>query len=479
MKMGRGTFYLMVAEATFVLSGWAIHVGAGRILGDAQYGIFVLLLSLLTHYRIFLATGVNRAVSKYISEDPSLLKAVERQALKLQVVLGLALCAAVLLLAPVLARLWQKPELTSYIRLTGLFFPAFGVYSVYRGSLNGLKLFGKEALVENVYSLLKAAGFFALIYLFRDRVAGAVIGYLLAIAGAIVLARISLPAAEAGKPRTFPVMKIVAFAFPVLLLSFGNSLLQSLDLYFIQALLPAAETARATSYYGCAQQFAKIPYLLLYALSLTLFPNISETTAAAGREEATARTIRKALRAGILIALPLACLISAQAPGLIRLVYGKSFLAGADSLSLLIFGQIFLSFLIVLSTIVTAGGFPWLSFSLVALTVALSAGANYLLVPRYGILGAAAATTIACGLGMTGAAIAVRKRFGALLRPLSAIRIVLASALLYAAARALSPSGWIVLPVFAGLFILYLLVLIAVREIDGDDRKMLLSLVRG
>jgi stage V sporulation protein B len=476
--MGRGTFHLMVAEGIFVLSGWAIHVGAGRILGESQYGIFVLLLSLLTHYRIFLATGVNRAVSKYVSEDPSRLRSVERGALKLQFTLGWALCGLVALLAPALSRLWQRPELTGYIRLTGLFFPAFGLYSVYRGSLNGLKLFGREALVENVYSLLKAAGFFALIFLFRDRLAGAVVGYLVAIVGAIVMARLSLPDRGSSSALPFPVLKIVAFAFPVVLLSFGNSLLQSLDLYFLQALLPAERLAAASSYYGCAQQFAKIPYLLLYALSLTLFPNISEVTAA-GKSAEAARTIGKALRAGLFLSLPLACLISALAPGLIRLVYGENFVGGAHALSLLIFGQIFLSFLIVLSTIITAGGYPWISFSLVAATAALSAVANYFLVPGHGIMGAAGATTLAGAIGMAAAALVVQARFGALLRPLSVLRIVLASALLYAAGRLLSPSGWIVLPAAAGLFILYLLLLVLLREIDGDDRKMVLSLLRG
>ncbi len=478
MKMGRGTLHLMVAEGIFVLSGWAIHVGAGRILGESQYGIFVLLLSLLTHYRIFLATGVNRAVAKYVSEDPSRLRQVERKALRLQFALGWALCGLVFLLAPALSRLWQRPSLASYIRLTGLFFPAFGIYSVYRGSLNGLKLFGKEALVENVYSVLKAAGFFALVFLFRDRVTGAVVGYLVAIVGAIALARFCLPSREGSPAASFPLARIVAFAFPVVLLSFGNSLLQSLDLYFLQALLPAGQTAAASSYYGCAQQFAKIPYLLLYALSLTLFPNVSELVAAARKEE-TARMIGKALRAGLLLALPLAALISALSPSLIRLVYGGGFVPGAGALSLLIFGQVFLSFLIVLSNVVTAGGCPWISLALVAFTTALSAGANYLLVPAAGIMGAAGATTVAGAIGMAAAAVFVRRRFGASVLPLSALRIVLGSALLYAAARLLSPAGWAVLPAAAGLFVAYLLLLAVLGEIDANDRKMLRSLMQG
>ena len=46
--MGHGTIYLMVAELMFVLSGWIIHIGSKRVLGLTDYGIFGILLSLLT-----------------------------------------------------------------------------------------------------------------------------------------------------------------------------------------------------------------------------------------------------------------------------------------------------------------------------------------------------------------------------------------------------------------------------------------------
>ena len=80
---------------------------------------------------------------------------------------------------------------------------------------------------------------------------------------------------------------------------------------------------------------------------------------------------------------------------------------------------------------------------------------------------------------MASAAVLVRRRFGASLRPLSALRILLASALLYAAARLLAPAGWAVLPAAAGLFAAYLLLLAVLGEIDAEDWKVLRSLMQG
>ncbi len=81
--------------------------------------------------------------------------------------------------------------------MTGFFLPVFGIYSVYRGTLNGFTQFGKEARVSIVYSLFKISFLFLLIYLFGrwwdQRLYGAVSGYLLAIIGAAVIARASCP----------------------------------------------------------------------------------------------------------------------------------------------------------------------------------------------------------------------------------------------------------------------------------------------
>ncbi|MFH1038940.1 MAG: oligosaccharide flippase family protein [PVC group bacterium] len=474
--MVRGTAYLMIAEAMFVVSGWVIHVGSKRILGLADYGTFGILLSLLTLYRIFLASGVNRAVSRYISREPELARSIRRQALKLQITIGAVLCLAIWLAAPGLSRIWRNDAFTGYIRLTGFFLPIFGAYAVYRGTLNGYTLFGQEARVSIIYSLSKIAFVFLLIFLFGywggERLYGAVTGYLAAIAAAVILARAACPPGELIPGRVFPIREIVRFAFPVVLFSFIISLIQHLDLYFVRA-RAGDGVELAAGWYTCAQQFARIPYMLLYALSLTLFPNIAASTAAPGGEEITAGMIRQALRGGIFLVLPMAALIGGAAAPLVGWVYGADSVEAGGALQILIFGQTLLALLMVLTTIITAQGRPWLAFLLVTATLLLDAVLNYFLIPVYGIRGAALATTIAAGVGMAGAGVVVCRRFHALFPPLPTVKIALAAALLFLLARWWSPSGWMILPAFILLSALYLLLLLAARESDRSDLNML------
>ncbi len=481
MKMLRGTAYLAGAEVVFVLSGWIIHVGSKRILGLADYGTFGILLSLLTLYRIFLATGVNRAVSRAVARQPELDRSIRRGALQLQLTLGLGLGLAIWLAAPGLSRIWGDPAFTGYIRLTAFFLPAFGLYSVYRGVLNGHTRFGSEARVSAIYSALKVIFLFLLIALFLaldlDPLYGAVGGYLAAIIAAVFLARAFCPPAAGGPGRSYPLGKIVSFAFPVVLFSFILSLVQHLDLYFVRALVPG-DAGVAAGLYTCAQQFARIPYMLLYALSLTVFPVVAARTALPGGREAAAGVIRRALRGGILLVLPLAALIGGMAGPLLGWVYGPDSAAGGPALEILIFGQTLLALLLVLATIITARGRPWTSFVLVTATLALSALFNRIWVPADGIRGAAIATTLAAGLGAAGGGLIVYRLFGALFPPFPTLKIAAAAALIFVLGRWWSPAGWMLPPALAALAVLYLVLLFLLREIKTGDGKMLLALFR-
>ncbi len=481
MKMVRGTAYLAGAEVVFVICGWIIHVGSRWILGLAGYGTFGILLSLLTLYRIFLATGVNRAVSRAVSREPELDRSIRRQALRLQLTLGLGLGLAVWLAAPLLARIWDDREFIGYIRLTAFFLPVFGFYSVYRGVLNGHTRFGAEARGSILYSCSKVLFTFLLIFLFRflggNLIFGAIGGYLAAILAAVFLARAFCPPPGPEPDRRFALGEIVGFAFPVVLFSFIISLVQHLDLYFVRALVPDDAEVAAGIYTAC-QQFARIPYMILYSLSLTIFPAVAARSAGDGEEAVTAGMIRRALRGGLLVVLPLAALIGGTAAPLLGWIYGRQAAAGGPALEFLIFGQTLLSFLLVLATIITARGRPWISFALVGTVLGFTALFNYLLIPAFGIRGAAAATTLASGLGAAGAGLIVFRLFKALLSPAAAGKIIAASTLIFVIARWWGPAGWLIPPVLILLAGIYLLLLFLLGEIRTGDGKIFLSLFR-
>jgi O-antigen/teichoic acid export membrane protein len=78
----RGTIYLMAAQAAFVASGYAIHISLGRLLGHAEYGIYAVVISLMTMVNLILTTGIPQAVAKYVAHDGGGAEGVRKTALK-------------------------------------------------------------------------------------------------------------------------------------------------------------------------------------------------------------------------------------------------------------------------------------------------------------------------------------------------------------------------------------------------------------
>jgi len=77
-----GTIYLMAAQAAFVASGYAIHVGLARLLGPSDYGIYAVVISLMTMVNLILTTGIPQAVSKYVAHDDGSAEEIKKIMLK-------------------------------------------------------------------------------------------------------------------------------------------------------------------------------------------------------------------------------------------------------------------------------------------------------------------------------------------------------------------------------------------------------------
>jgi O-antigen/teichoic acid export membrane protein len=101
---------------------------------------------------------------------------------------------------------------------------------------------------------------------------------------------------------------------------------------------------------------------------------------------------------------------------------------------------------------------------------------NLFLIPRFGLSGAAAATTLSSLAGMIGAALVVQKKFGALLSGPSFVKILLSSAVFIIIPRLWPASGWSLILYALALFGFYLLLLILLKEISRDDFNLFRNL---
>jgi len=67
-----GTVYQILAQVAFVASGYAIHIGLARLLGPSEYGIYAVVISIMSMVTLILTTGIPQTVLKYVAyEDGS------------------------------------------------------------------------------------------------------------------------------------------------------------------------------------------------------------------------------------------------------------------------------------------------------------------------------------------------------------------------------------------------------------------------
>lgn len=469
--MGKGTIYLMVTNVIFIISGYAIHFGLARYLGPELYGVFGVILALLTISETLLMKGMREAVIKFTSEDEESASSIKNKALEIQTVFSLLVFIFLISLAPLIADKLNDISLVNCIRLSAFIIPVMALYSVYNGHLNGIRAFGKQAKTGIVYSLTKVFAVFALVFI-GLKINGAIIGYLIAALIGLLVAK-HYCVFKTVEKNDFKVNKLIKFAVPLIIYSIGFTLLMNVDLLFVKAFM--IDTAK-TGFYTAAITLARTPFFILIALSATLLPSISKSIAN-NDSKLTNKYINQSLRYMLMLLIPGALLVSATSNDLISLVYTAEYINAAPSLSILIFGLTFLSVFVILTTIITASGKPKISMIVALMLVPIDIVLNLTLIPIYELKGAALATTITAFIALVIAAAYVFQRFGTLMNPISFVRISGASLIIYLVAIGYSISGVLLVVNYMFLFLVYLGLLWVSKEIKKEDIDVMKDII--
>ena len=464
--MGRGTFYLMAANVVLLLAGYIIHFGLGRILGPEEYGLFGVILGLMTTVNIFLTSGFPQGASKYIAEDDSQTGSIVRYANRAQLVFSALLFAVYFSLAGVIANLLNDSTLTPYIRYSALVIPAYAFYSIYgAGYLNGLRQFGNQAIALIGSSMAKVGVVLGLV-LFGFGVKGAIGGYFVAaLVGFLLSWKLLKPKpVESGK-TDFGWQKIVSFGIPVTLFAVTLFLLMNIDLFAVKAIGGEGDEV---GYYTSAATVSKMIYVLFAGLAWALFPSISRSTST-NDAELTASYIRQSMRYMLMLLIPGILLISATSADLLTLLYSSVYIEAARPLSILIFGLGFLTVFFVLAHVIMGGGRPMVTLGIALLLIVIDVLLNIFLISRYDLIGASWATTITGFLGMFATMVYVLWRFKALVSAKSVIKICLASLLIYAIVIIIPLSPYWLPFIYLSMFALYAAILLLIKELGRED----------
>lgn len=461
--MSRGILYSLIAKGLFVLGAYIIHIYGGRRLGAGLYGTFGVVLSLLTISYIFVSNGISQAVSKEIALYPNSAKKIFHIGLFIHFILAAVIALIVSGLAGGLAGFFKDHNLVMPLRICGAVIFVRGIFFVFTAALNGLKRFSEENILVGIYSIIRPAAVLILIGL-GFGVSGAIFGFLIA---SIFATAIGIPmmAGAANEPHNVKIKDILKPAIANILIFGSMAVLMNIDLLFVKRFMLGMDS---TGLYTAAAAFSKAPYWFCFAFGSVALPLVASSFGRGDFPQCKIY-ISQVIRYSTLIFLPLIVILSATSKDLIVLFYKPDYGLAGPPLRILMFGIWFVGLASIMAHLMIAIGSERLMAFISVIAIVLDVVLNSSLIPRFGLNGAAMATSLSAFVLLLASGWCVIKRIGIDITPLTLCRLAILSIILYLAPHI---SVFEKLPLLVNYVILYAgfaLGLILTREIGPND----------
>ncbi|NGM70322.1 flippase [Natronolimnobius sp. AArcel1] len=387
----------LISRIAAICSGMILTVILARLLEPDGYGLLFFALSILGAAKMVSKLGLGKSTGRYVAKYNTSDRGQLRHILEFGLLANLATialtCLGLFMFAAEIASLAGEPDLEPLL-LVGVLFVLCGTLKTFvRKVLQGFEDIKTAALVKIVDASSKLLFVIALVVLGYEAL-GALLGYALslglaaALGGVIIYWRYyrSSPRAprEAGLRR-----RIGEYSIPITATSTANVLDKQVDTILIGFFL----TPAAVGFYTVAKQVIESVEAPMASLGFTLAPTY-EVQKEQGNTETAARIYEAALTNGLLVYVPAAAGLVLVAEPFVELVFGADYLEAVPVL------QVFALYAVLLAiTNITSNGLDYLGRARAravakGVTSVCNVGLNILLIPQYGVIGAAVATVI-------------------------------------------------------------------------------------
>jgi O-antigen/teichoic acid export membrane protein len=472
-RQRRGTRQLLIARAVFIASGSVVSIILARGLGPSDYGVYGVLISLLTWLEMLASAGIQGATAKLIPTHASQAGAVEQTARFVLLTLGVVLFSVCWAAAPAVEELFRIPDGTRLFRLAILDIPLATTYIAYQGILTGRRLFGPLGLSQAAFGIAKLAGVSALVMLGLS-VASALVANAAATLVVLVYLFVRFPPAGFW-PRRRLVEQVMSLAIPIGIYMLAMQVLLRLDLWSLKRLW--AGSGDVVGQYVAAMNLSRLLSVIPTVQSGVLFASISWAMTR-NDERGAGRHVREATRFAMILAVPACVILGGEASGVMTVLFSGAYAGGGRFLFLQLLAFGLYALLDAFAQSLMAVGRQWRMAALLVGMVPLVWLGNLVLIPRLGPMGAAISLALGMLLGAVVLGLLARRRHGALFNWPTLARVAAAAAAVAVVGRLVEvPGPWVLLEVTA-LGALYLLALWSLGELTRADLGMRRSRTR-
>ncbi len=417
--------WLGVAKLWFLVSSYAITISLTHLVTADVYGSYYAIARLVAVPNMVIIYtvlfSVSRPLAAQFDEGCPDYASIRARGLKLALVLGVPSVAVVLLAAPWLASWLADPSLEGPLRVVAPISLVYAIYAVNLGTLNAVRRFRRQALLDiamagskAVLIIAAAAAGLGLTATLAGFTLASVIALLLSRAMVVGVAPQPLAAERVGA-------SMAAFAGQLIVFTAVTNLLQSADVLLLKSHAVTELQDVAVGHYASAQQISLVPYSLMNAVALLAFPLIA---AIDGQQRAKVRLyVTQTAKVTVVLLAFMSAVGSCCAREIQMLLFPSAYASVASELRLMVWGFSGYSLAVTVAWILNSAKRPRLAVTLVAVPLVVVVAGAQLLVPSQ-FTGGAAWAVAAAGLAAAIAALlALRTSFGAQLSLAQLLRI--------------------------------------------------------
>lgn len=413
-----GSLYSFGSKILVKVLGIITSIIAARYYGADIIGLMALLLSIMTISSLFADFGLSTALLRLIPEytekySKKLGIELYKKVLKLSIFIALVTSSILYLLSTAIANnIFEIPELEYFIKLATialLFTPLSAINSSMLRILKKIKLFASLGFISKLISTLMLI---ILTYYFYNKYNLIYVAILPTVFVSICLILYIRTLTRSSKNNDLQIEKlpsyknILAISSPMLIISGMNVIMGQTDVVMLGILRNTNEVG----IYSIVMALVSLTSFVLVSVNSMMAPNISELFHS-GQKSELKNIVQRTSKLMFWATLPIIVFLILFGEYLLA-IFGNEFKIGFIALCILTLGQFINAMTGSVGNVLNMLGYQKLLQNIVISSAVINIVLNYLLIPRYGIEGAAIASFISMTYLNIVSVLYVRKKVG-------------------------------------------------------------------
>jgi O-antigen/teichoic acid export membrane protein len=395
---GIGIIFIMGVLANFI--AYLVRVTLARNLSPAEYGLFYAVFTVILFFLSFRDLGLSQATVKYISEfrvrkNNNAIKTVIISNSSFQLLSSVILAALFFILATPLSEYYFRNELSSLMLKLLTFYILFSaLIIILKSPLQSFQRFKVLSLMEFLRNLIVLASLIIFFTWGFKNIFAPIYAYILA---SPILFLMMFPFLL----KSFPIFKykitnfksitkkLFLFGIPVILTGVGAKVIGYMD----TLILTYFSSFEQVGIYNVILPSATLFLFLGISVSAVAFPIFSELWAKKDKIRMS-EGLKLLHKYAFVITIPLIFTVFMFSSLFINLFFGQEYVSGALALQILLVGVLFYTVAGINNYIISAIGKPKIVTKIILFSALINFVANMSLIPFFGIIGAAIATSL-------------------------------------------------------------------------------------